>query len=166
MSLISGQKTRSVKSNTAHSAILSQQGSTKSGNYADKKAKALAAKNTVVMTYDELERIKGMCSQTNEHEDYKSMRQSERVTLHHQSLARVSQWPNTIHAERERKEYERIKKLEDDEVSYPFNKTNHQIDIPYFQINSILLRINKLSVINFILTFENCFDINFVDELD
>jgi len=33
------------------------------------------------------------------------------------SQARVSKWPNTIHAERERKEYERIKKLEDDEVS-------------------------------------------------
>ena len=33
------------------------------------------------------------------------------------SLARVSKWPNTATAERERKEYERIKKLEDDEVS-------------------------------------------------
>ena len=32
------------------------------------------------------------------------------------SQARVSKWPNTIHAERERKEYERIKKLEDDEI--------------------------------------------------
>ena len=36
------------------------------------------------------------------------------------SLARISKWPNTIHAERERKEYERIKKLEDDEVSCHF----------------------------------------------
>jgi len=32
-------------------------------------------------------------------------------------LGRVHKWPNTIQAERERKEYERIKKLEDDEVS-------------------------------------------------
>ena len=46
------------------------------------------------------------------------MRQSERKELHQLSQARVSKWPNTIQAERERKEYERIKKLEDDEVSH------------------------------------------------
>ena len=34
--------------------------------YAEKKSQALAAKNTVVLSVDELERIKGMCSQTNE----------------------------------------------------------------------------------------------------
>ena len=85
--------------------------------YAEKKAKALAAKNTTVMTYEELERIKGMCSQTNEQEDYKTMRQNERQDKRMLSQARVSKWPNTIQAERERKEYERIKKLEDDEVS-------------------------------------------------
>lgn len=34
--------------------------------YAEKKAEALAAKNTAVLTLDELERIKGMCSQTNQ----------------------------------------------------------------------------------------------------
>ena len=45
------------------------------------------------------------------------MRQNERSDLHKQSLARVSKWPNTAAAERERKEYERIRKLEDDEVS-------------------------------------------------
>jgi hypothetical protein len=45
------------------------------------------------------------------------MRVNERTSLHMQSQARVSKWPNTAVAERERKEYERIKKLEDDEVS-------------------------------------------------
>lgn len=45
------------------------------------------------------------------------MRQSERQVLHKQSVARISKWPNTAVAERERKEYERVKKLEDDEVS-------------------------------------------------
>jgi len=30
--------------------------------YAEKKAAALAAKNTAILSYDELERIKGMCS--------------------------------------------------------------------------------------------------------
>lgn len=48
------------------------------------------------------------------------MRLNERKELHQISATRVSKWPNTIQAERERKEYERIKKLEDDEVSYAF----------------------------------------------
>ena len=88
--------------------------------YAEKKAKALSAKNTTVLSYDELERIKGMCSQTNEKQDYQTMRKNEREDKHMMSLAKQSKWPNTIHAERERKEYERIKKLEDDEVSFKF----------------------------------------------
>ena len=46
------------------------------------------------------------------------MRMNERKELHNISQTRVSKWPNTIQAERERKEYERIKKLEDDEVSH------------------------------------------------
>ena len=45
------------------------------------------------------------------------MRMNEKLDKRMVSQARVSKWPNTIHAERERKEYERIKKLEDDEVS-------------------------------------------------
>lgn len=88
--------------------------------YNDKKQQALSAKNTVVMSYEELERIKSMCSSTNEQQDYQSMRYDERKDLHQKSIARVSKWPNTIQAERERKEYERIKKLEDDEVSFRF----------------------------------------------
>ena len=50
--------------------------------YAEKKGKALAAKNTKVITYDELERIKGMCHQTNDEQDYQTMRQNERKDLH------------------------------------------------------------------------------------
>ena len=41
-------------------------GSQRGGAYAEKKSAALAAKNTVVLSYEELERIKGMCSQTSE----------------------------------------------------------------------------------------------------
>lgn len=85
--------------------------------YAEKKTAALKAKNTTVIGYDDLERIKGMCSQTNDKQDYQTMRQNEREDKKMISMARVSKWPNTIHAERERKEFERIKKLEDDEVS-------------------------------------------------
>jgi hypothetical protein len=49
------------------------------------------------------------------------MRQGERQQLQTISNARVSKWPNTIQAQRERKEAERIKKLEDDEVSCKSN---------------------------------------------
>jgi len=45
------------------------------------------------------------------------MRQNERTNLQEISNARVSKWPNTVHAARERKEAERIKTLEDAEVS-------------------------------------------------
>ena len=64
--------------------------------YAEKKATALAAKNTSVLSFDELERIKSMCSQTNEQEDYMNMRTHERQTLQNISNQRVSKWPNTI----------------------------------------------------------------------
>ena len=90
MSLRSGsQNPKSLKSN--------QSGAKGAGQtYADKKAQALAAKNTAVLTYDELERIKNMCSQTSSQEDYVSMRKTERQTLQNVSNARVSKWPNTI----------------------------------------------------------------------
>ena len=45
------------------------------------------------------------------------MMQSKRAELHAVSQSKVAKWPNTAAAERERKEYERIKKLEDEEVS-------------------------------------------------
>jgi hypothetical protein len=49
------------------------------------------------------------------------MRQSQRKELQEISNARVSKWPNTITAQREKKEQERIKKLEDEEVSFYFD---------------------------------------------
>lgn len=52
MSLISGSKARSMRSGMSGKM---------EETYADKKTKALQAKNTLVITYDELERIKGMC---------------------------------------------------------------------------------------------------------
>ena len=55
------------------------------------------------------------------------MRMNERKDKKMLSEARVSKWPNTIHAERERKEYERIKKLENDEVSKPDQVSKFQI---------------------------------------
>ena len=119
MSLLSGQnRALSKKSEAASVWSKASKGNAEAGmTYAEKKAAALKAKNTTVIGYDELERIKGMCSQTNDKQDYQTMRQRERDEKKTLSMARVSKWPNTIHAERERKEFERIKKLEDDEVS-------------------------------------------------
>jgi len=63
MSLISGKSSRvSVKTPSIASANQSQYGSQKGQTYAERKSTALAAKNTAVLSYDELERIKGMCS--------------------------------------------------------------------------------------------------------
>ena len=70
---------RSQKSDAA-SAVgsrASQAGKT----YAEKKSQALAAKNTAILSYDELERIKGMCSQTSDMQDYDNMRKTERKDL-------------------------------------------------------------------------------------
>jgi hypothetical protein len=86
------------------SAAFSGKGQT----YGEKKSAALAAKNTAILSYEELERIKNMCSQTSDQQDYNTMRKTERRELQEISNARVSKWPNTIHAQRERKENERI----------------------------------------------------------
>ena len=63
MSLISGMRNRDTRSQkSAVSGAAPSIASIKGETYQEKKSKALAAKNTSVMTYDELERIKGMCS--------------------------------------------------------------------------------------------------------
>ena len=113
MSQFSGSNPRSMKSYKSSNAGAT---ATAGATYAEKKAQALAAKNTAILSYEELERIKGMCSQTSEIEDYQTMRKTERKELQQLSNARVSKWPNTIQAQREKKEQERIKKLEDDEI--------------------------------------------------
>ena len=99
--------------------------------YAEKKNEALAAKNTAVLSYDELERIKSMCSQTSSQQDYITMRKSERQDLQATSNARVSKWPNTIQAQREKKEADRIRKLEDDEVSIQSEKVAKTTQLPF-----------------------------------
>ena len=77
MSVASAQLPNSKPPSQTHGDTISQSKKVvDSGQdtYADKKAKALSAKNTVVLSYDELERIKSMCSQTNEQQDYQTMR--------------------------------------------------------------------------------------------
>ena len=63
MSLISGKQNRDTRSQkSAVSGAAPSIASVKGETYQEKKAKALAAKNTTVLSYEELERIKGMCS--------------------------------------------------------------------------------------------------------
>ena len=78
MSLISGQAPRSMRSGVSGSNRAPPAGGL---TYAEKKAQALAAKNTAVLSYDELERIKNMCKQTSDEQDYQTMRLNERREL-------------------------------------------------------------------------------------
>jgi hypothetical protein len=72
-------------------------------------------KNTVVMTYNELQRIKDSCSVgSSAHEFYKTQ---ERMTLHQKSDSRVKNWSNTIQAQRKKKDEDKIKRLEEEEIA-------------------------------------------------
>ena len=76
MSLLSGQNRALSKKSGAPSVWSKASAEAKDlgMTYAEKKAAALKAKNTTVIGYDDLERIKGMCSQTNDRQDYQTMR--------------------------------------------------------------------------------------------
>jgi hypothetical protein len=68
----------------------------------------------VVISIDELMRIKESCSlqKTND----AAARTMERKDLQQVSNARVQNWPNTIQAVRKKREEERIRKLEEEEI--------------------------------------------------
>ena len=85
--------------------------------YADKKSEALKAKNTIVVSYSDLERIKDMCSDSNPVLDHVRNREAARKELHQVSQKKITAWPNTIQADRLKKEEDRIKKLEQEEMS-------------------------------------------------
>jgi len=46
------------------------------------------------------------------------MRNEDRQNLQHTSKNRIQNWTNTIDAQRQRREEERIRRLEDEEVTY------------------------------------------------
>jgi len=50
-------------------------------------------------------------------DDYEAQRTAARKSLQETSKARVKNWPNTMENARTRREEERIKRLEDEEVS-------------------------------------------------
>lgn len=69
-----------------------------------------------MITLDELERIKSQVSKTNV-EPYVTMRNEDRQALHEKSKNRIKNWSNTLEATRLRREEDRIKRLEDEEIA-------------------------------------------------
>lgn len=83
------------------------------------------SKGTAVITIDELDRIRRQVVETKE-DSYEMQRNNQRQNLQMTSKARVSNWSNTVDAQRLKREEDRIKKLEDAEVSHVCNrKRNH-----------------------------------------
>lgn len=77
---------------------------------------AAKQKGTAVISLDELDRIRAQI--TNTHEDtYQHQRDQYRKSLQGASKQRVHNWPNTMEALRVKREEDRIKRLEDEEVS-------------------------------------------------
>ena len=73
-------------------------------------------KGTAVITLDELDRIRRQVIETKE-DSYETQRNLQRQALQNTSKARVSNWSNTMEAQRLKREEDRIKRLEDAEVS-------------------------------------------------
>jgi len=69
-----------------------------------------------MITMDELERIKGTISKTNE-DPWTTMRNADRTKLQEISKTRIAHWPNTLEALRLKREEDRIKRLEDEEIA-------------------------------------------------
>ena len=73
-----------------------------------------------MITLDELDRIKNQVSKSNV-EPYITMRNEDRAALHAHSKNRIKNWNNTLEATRIKREEDRIKRLEDEEVSSTLN---------------------------------------------
>jgi len=73
-------------------------------------------KNTAVITYDELERIRQQCLTGTVAQFEQEQRNIDRLELQDKSKARVQNWPNTIDALRKKKDEERIRRLEEEEI--------------------------------------------------
>ena len=73
-------------------------------------------KGTAVITLDELDRIRKQVIQT-KNDSYETQRNIQRQTLQETSKYRVQNWSNTMEATRVQRENDRIKRLEEAEVS-------------------------------------------------
>lgn len=73
-------------------------------------------KGTAVISIDELDRIRRQVIQTKA-DSYETIRNGNREDLQQTSKNRVKNWSNTMDAQRVKREDDRIKRLEDAEVS-------------------------------------------------
>lgn len=71
-----------------------------------------------MISLDELDRIRAQVVRTKE-DNYETQRNLARKALQDVSKSRVQNWPNTMEAMRLKREEDRIRKLEDAEVSAP-----------------------------------------------
>lgn len=74
------------------------------------------SKGTAVISIDELDRIRAQITSTKD-DCYERQRDAYRKTLQETSKNRVKNWGNTMEALRAKREEDRIKRLEDEEVS-------------------------------------------------
>ena len=70
-----------------------------------------------IISSDELDRIRRQVIETKA-DSYETQRNLQRASLQETSKNRVKNWSNTMEAMRYKREEERIKRLEDAEVSY------------------------------------------------
>ena len=73
-----------------------------------------AGKGTAVLSMDELIRIKESCALTKQKDH--EVRAAAKKELYEKSQNRLKNWPNTIQALRKKKDEDRMKKLEEDEI--------------------------------------------------
>ena len=73
-------------------------------------------KGTAVISIDELDRIRRQVVETKA-DSYETIRNNQRAALQQTSKSRVQNWSNTMDAQRIKREEDRIKRLEDAEVS-------------------------------------------------
>lgn len=73
-------------------------------------------KNVAVISLSDLDRIKRTCTGMPPQEEDQLRRKDERTTLHEKSRHRMKDWGNSVEALREKKELERYKKFESEEL--------------------------------------------------
>ena len=97
---------------------------------------------------DELDRIRAQVTKTKD-DSYEMHRNTMRKELQEISKSRVKNWPNTMEAQRLKREEDRITKLEDEEVSkslFRFRKSCW----PFFRNSSHFCQnLNSITVADF-----------------
>ncbi len=88
----------------------------------NKRGGSQADRNMAVITMDELQRIRQQCTTggfstfKSDFMDDEAQRTADRLALQAKSQARIANWPNTMHALRKKREEDRIKRLEEEEI--------------------------------------------------